>query len=81
MVRGAWTGRGVGYALLFELLRGRPERRATWLVDPANPTHAYAAYESWGARKVTALRPSWPGAPTFDVLVLDLPLEKRPHRT
>ncbi|ROO83701.1 hypothetical protein EDD29_1208 [Actinocorallia herbida] len=74
MVRRAWTGRGIAHTLHDELLRGRTERRATLLVDPANPTDAYAAYLKWGWHKVSRLRPSWPSAPTYDVLMLDLPL-------
>lgn len=72
MVRREWTGRGVAHALHDELLRGRDEQRATLLVEPENTT-AYRAYLSWGWSKVARLRPAWPGAPLFDVLVLPLP--------
>ena len=73
MVRQAWTGRGIAHALHDELLRGRDEQRATLLVEPDNPT-AYRAYLRWGWRKVAQLRPAWPGAPLFDVLILPLPV-------
>lgn len=72
MVRHARTGEGIAHAMHDELLMHRPEQRATLLVDPANPTDAYTAYLKWGWRKVAQLRPKWPGAPLFDVLLLDL---------
>ena len=67
------TGQGIAHALHDELLRGRREQRATLLAEPENVT-AYRAYVRWGWRAVAKLRPSWPDAPTFDVLVLPLPL-------
>jgi hypothetical protein len=73
MVRQRWTGQGIAHALHDELLRGRAEQRATLLVDPVNET-AYRAYVKWGWRKASQLRPGWPGAPLFDVLMLPLPL-------
>ena len=73
MVRQAATGRGIAHALHNELLRARTEERATLLVRPANKI-AYQAYERWGWRQVTKLRPSWPNAPLFDVLTLQLPI-------
>lgn len=73
MVRHAWTGQGIAHALHDELLRGRDEKRATLLVEPDNPA-AYRAYLRWGWRKAGQLRPDWPGAPLFDVLILPLTL-------
>lgn len=73
MVIRDWTGRGVAHALHDELLRGRPEKRATLLAEPDN-VNAYRAYVRWGWQPVAKLRPRWPDAPTFDVLVLPLPL-------
>lgn len=73
MVMREVTGHGIAHALHDELLRPRTERRATLLVDPVNDT-AYRAYLKWGWRKVSELRPHWPDAPRFDVLVLPLPL-------
>lgn len=35
---------------------------------------AYRAYVRWGWQAVAKLRPGWPDAPTFDVLILPLPL-------
>jgi GNAT superfamily N-acetyltransferase len=73
MVRQEWTGRGVAHALHDELLGARHEKRATLLVEAENKT-AYRAYTAWGWRKVARLRPGWPDAPLFDVLILPLPL-------
>jgi hypothetical protein len=73
MVVRAHTGRGVAHALHDELLRGRREKRATLLAEPENET-AYRAYVRWGWQPVAKLRPLWPDAPTFDVLILPLPL-------
>jgi GNAT superfamily N-acetyltransferase len=67
------TGRGVAHALHDQLLGKRPERRATLLVEPGN-TGAYRAYERWGWQRVAQLRPAWPDAPLWDVLILPLPL-------
>jgi ribosomal protein S18 acetylase RimI-like enzyme len=65
--------RGIVHALHDELLRERPESRATLLVLPDNTT-AYRLYTRWGWRKAGQLRPSWPDAPLLDVLILPLPL-------
>jgi GNAT superfamily N-acetyltransferase len=73
MVIKEYTGQGIAHALHDELLRTRPERRATLLTEPDN-TNAYRAYLRWGWRAVAKLRPPWPDAPTFDVLILPLPL-------
>ncbi|UGT60236.1 GNAT family N-acetyltransferase [Nocardia asteroides] len=67
------TGHGLARALHDELLRGRNEERATLLVNPDND-RAYARYRRWGWQRAGTLRPNWPDAPTFDVLVLPLPL-------
>lgn len=73
MVRHDHIGQGNAHALHDELLRGRHEERATLLVRPAN-TFAYRAYVRWGWQQVAQLRPGWPDAPTFDVLILPLPI-------
>lgn len=65
------TGEGLAHALHDHLLSDRDERRATLLVEADNES-AYRAYVHWGWRKVSQLRPGWPDAPTFDVLMLDL---------
>lgn len=81
MVRREWTGRGIAHALHDELLGARREQRAILLVEPEND-NAYRAYRSWGWRKVSRLRPAWPDAPLFDVLILRLPVAtlQRPLR-
>ena len=73
MVRSRFAGRGVAHALHDELLSSRQEKRATLLVEPEN-TVAYRAYTSWGWQHVAQLRPEWPDAPLFDVLMLVLPV-------
>ena len=73
MVRRPCTGQGIAHALHDELLHGRSEQRAALLVRPAN-TFAYRAYSRWGWRPVAQLRPDWPNAPLFDVLILPLPI-------
>ncbi|MCU1640935.1 MAG: putative GCN5-related acetyltransferase [Nocardia sp.] len=71
MVRSELTSRGVARALHDELLSSRTEQRATLLVRPAN-ARAYQTYLRWGWYRVGTLRPSWPDAPQFDVLIHDL---------
>jgi GNAT superfamily N-acetyltransferase len=78
MVRQAYTGRHIARALHDKLLSGRAEQRATLLVNPANQA-AYEIYRHWGWRTVAQLRPAWPGAPLFDVLILPLPAPGHPQ--
>ncbi|WP_280421152.1 GNAT family N-acetyltransferase [Nocardia carnea] len=73
MVCSEHAGQGLARALHDELLGGRPEQRATLLVEPDND-RAYARYRKWGWSRVGSLRPGWEDAPTFDVLIRDLPL-------
>lgn len=65
-------GQGIGHALHDELLAGRKEKRATLLAEPDNPAHA--VYVRWGWQVIGQLRPSWEGAPTYNALILPLPL-------
>ncbi|MCP2337323.1 GNAT family N-acetyltransferase [Actinomadura rupiterrae] len=74
MVRQESAGQGIGHRLHDELLGSRPEQRATLLVRPTN--HAYEAYRRWGWKTIGQLRPDIPDAPTFDVLMLELPLQR-----
>ncbi|MFF7941325.1 GNAT family N-acetyltransferase [Nocardia gamkensis] len=76
MVRKQFTGRGIARALHDELLAGRPEPRATLLVRPDNQ-RAYDIYRRWGWHRVGTLRPSWPEAPRFDVLMRGLERARR----
>lgn len=71
MVRQDFAGRGIARALHKELLEGRSEQRATLLVRPDN-RRAYDTYLRWGWYRVGVLRPGWPDAPQFDVLIRDL---------
>ncbi|MEU1886112.1 GNAT family N-acetyltransferase [Micromonospora rifamycinica] len=70
LVRAQWRRQGVARALHDDLVRSRHEQRMTLLARPDNGP-AQAAYRSWGWRTVTRLRPGWPDAPLFDVLVRD----------
>ncbi|WP_433390413.1 N-acetyltransferase family protein [Micromonospora sp. KLBMP9576] len=63
-----WRRRGIAKSLYDGLLAGRTEERATLLAEPDNAS-AQAAYRSWGWQKITALRPGWEHAPTYDVMV------------
>lgn len=62
---------GIGRHLHDKLLSARPEPRATLLVERDND-RAKRAYKAWGWYPVSQLRPAWPDAPTYDVLMLDL---------
>jgi GNAT superfamily N-acetyltransferase len=75
MVRDPWRGQGIARRLHDELLAGRQEERATLFALPYNDT-AQAAYLKWGWQKAAKVRPNWQGAPTFDALVLPLPLPR-----
>lgn len=75
MVVQSHIGRGIARALHDELLGDRPEQRASLLVIPDN-ARAYDRYLRWGWQRVGILRPSWPDAPTYDVLDLALPLRR-----
>ncbi|HEV7651968.1 MAG TPA: GNAT family N-acetyltransferase [Actinophytocola sp.] len=74
MVDHRYAGQGIAHAMHHELLSTRLEQRATLLVKPDND-RAYATYLHWGWRKVNQLRPGWPDAPLFDVLMLQLPID------
>jgi hypothetical protein len=71
MVCHEFAGKHLAHKLHNELLSKRNEERATLLVEPEN-NRAYRAYTHWGWRKVGQLRPGWPDAPLFDVLIFDL---------
>ncbi|WP_066946712.1 GNAT family N-acetyltransferase [Microtetraspora fusca] len=71
MVTEPYQGQGVAHALHDELLKGRPEERATLLVRPDNVA-AYAAYRRWGWHKAAELRPAMTDAPVYDALIKSL---------
>jgi GNAT superfamily N-acetyltransferase len=70
MTRKAWRGTGVGRALHDEILAGRPEERATLLVEPEEA--ARPIYIHWGWEKIGRQRPDWEGAPLYDSMILPL---------
>ena len=72
MVEPQWQRRGTAHALHDELLRVRPEERATLLVRTDNEA-AQTAYARWGWQKVAKVRP-FPDSPLFDALILPLPV-------
>jgi ribosomal protein S18 acetylase RimI-like enzyme len=71
MVRAPWRRRGIAQRLHGELLVGRPESRATLLVEQENDP-ARAAYRKWGWRSVGHLQP-FADAPVYESMLLDLP--------
>lgn len=76
MVRPEHRRRGIARALHDRLLAGRPEQRATLLVEPDN-SPARTAYAHWGWREVARLLP-FPDAPLYHAMVIDLPLAPSP---
>ncbi|MEF3119491.1 GNAT family N-acetyltransferase [Streptomyces chrestomyceticus] len=71
MVRVPWRKTGVSRQLHDALLEGRPEERATLLVDQSHPK-VHALYESWGWQTLGDLRPRLHGAPVFHAMLLPL---------
>ncbi|MFI2241123.1 GNAT family N-acetyltransferase [Streptomyces chrestomyceticus] len=71
MVRVPWRKTGTAKQLHDALLDGRPEERATLLVDQSHPK-VHALYESWGWQTLGDLRPRLPGAPVFHAMLLPL---------
>lgn len=69
VMRKAYQRRGYGHQLHDVLLGGRPEERATLLVQGDNP--ARALYLRWGWRVAGQVQP-FPDSPVFDALLRDL---------
>lgn len=67
MVRPQWRKTGTASRLHQELLTGRPEERATLLVDSAHPK-VQDLYESWGYRAVGCTQP-FDDAPLMTAMV------------
>ncbi|MER6916412.1 hypothetical protein ABT354_32530 [Streptomyces sp. NPDC000594] len=72
MVRTPWRKTGISKALHDALLSGRPESRATLLVDQSHPK-VHALYETWGWETVGDHRPRIHGAPLMHAMLLTLP--------
>lgn len=70
MVRKSWRGSGIARTLHDELMRDRPETRASLLVEVTHP-RVLATYERWGYRAVGRLHPA-EDAPHYNAMVLDL---------
>ena len=68
-----YRGNGIASQLYRELLSQRTEERATLLTEQGNEA-ARGIYEHWGWTRAASMRPSWEGAPVFDVFMLPLPL-------
>jgi GNAT superfamily N-acetyltransferase len=81
-VRASWRRQGIGRQLHDLLLRDRAEERATALV-PQGAGAAQRAFASWGWRKTARARrddaADDPGAPVFDVMLIELPAAHRSH--
>lgn len=70
MVTPDYQGQGIAHALHDELLRNRPEERATLLVRENNEI-AQTAYKQWGWEKIGKLQP-FTDSPHFDAMILPL---------
>jgi GNAT superfamily N-acetyltransferase len=70
MVRHPWRGAGVARTIHDDLMRERPEPRASLLVEHEHP-RVRATYERWGYRAVATSRP-FHDSPLYDAMVLDL---------
>ncbi len=70
MVRNRWRGTGAARTIHDELLRSRPEERATLLVHKEHG-RVRALYQGWGYRTVGEAVP-FEGAPLLCAMVLDL---------
>ncbi|MEV6275477.1 GNAT family N-acetyltransferase [Nocardia sp. NPDC051832] len=71
-VRRSHRGRGLGRAVLDELLRGRPEPLAVLSVDPTAP--ADALYRAWGWRPAGHTNPHPKHHRKYNILCFDQPV-------
>jgi ribosomal protein S18 acetylase RimI-like enzyme len=76
MVRPAWRRQGCARQLHDALVVGRPEERATLLVQAENVA-ARRAYAAWGWEQIGTVKP-FEDSPTYDALVLPLELAGKP---
>lgn len=70
MVRSPWRGAGVARTIHDDLMRERPEPRASLLVERTHP-RVRATYERWGYQAVGTSQP-FPDSPLYDAMVLVL---------
>lgn len=70
MVRAPWRGSGIARTIHDDLMRERPEPRASLLVEREHP-RVRATYERWGYRPVAVSQP-FADAPLYDAMILDL---------
>lgn len=70
MVRKPWRGAGIARTIHDDLMRERPEPRASLLVEREHP-QVRATYERWGYEAVGTSQP-YEDAPLYDAMVLDL---------
>ncbi len=70
LVRAAWRRQGIGRSLHDLVLAGRPEERATLMVEPGAAA-AQQAFRKWGWNRVARTRGSGPGSPVLDVLMIE----------
>lgn len=75
LVRASWRRQRIARDLHDLILTGRPEERATVVVQPA-ATPAQRAFGSWGWRKVARTRDPDPGSPVLDVFLTALPVSQ-----
>ncbi len=71
MVRRPWRGTGEAHRLHERLLHGRPEQRATLLVDASHPA-VRRRYEQWGYRALGNQQP-FADAPVYTMMLRVLP--------
>lgn len=69
MVRTPWRGAGIARTIHDDLMRERPEPRASLLVERDHP-RVRATYERWGYHVVGTSQP-YPDSPLYDAMVLD----------
>lgn len=78
MVRRSWRGAGIARTLHDELMRDRPEPRASLLVE-SDHVRVRETYERWGSRRVASSQP-FPDSPLYEAMVLRLRPAPLPER-
>lgn len=70
MVRRPWRGAGIARTIHDELMRDRPEPRASLLVE-SDHVRVRETYGRWGYRRVASSQP-FPDSPRYEAMVLEL---------